>query len=660
MADAWDRVAEPQRDLRAPPDRRLLALDAHCSAALSDFDADGCAVTIVAGGKMVFAKGFRSLEAPANPWSQRASISQPSFDADSSIELGRAAEGILAVAIATLVQSNQLQWDTPLSTILPSFSLDNPSLARIVTVSDLLSHRAGLPSASHTLANLISDASPASMIPSAINVVNQGQTASKAFRGTRQYSFLTAPIVTQLLTSITKEPIEVFIQEAVFNQISASRSSGFIAQGREDVTLSMTSCARDLGRLAASLLDTWGPLSVETLEAFLSPAGAVRPQDAYDSSPECGGHRVCNGGWIDSVHRGKRKVGFGGFSASSAVEVCLFPNDGLAIVAVCSKACNLPAAIVNVAADFLMEENPAPWVPRLEDRPFPSLDIKNVGVPEESLQPMPRSANYYTGTYACFLFPSVAFRVSQVGGELKVRFISGQSEGLPRNAELKHYQNGLFYAESKDLLPFHLGPFSSSHVCGFLFENGLDGSVETLTVLNTLKTPKSEGTLFSKTVPHQPSFATLASREELVTILPPTAPPSSRPSEVPAPALPPRRSTSNTPSAQVNGVQPPPVIPLSPPTSSGLPPQLPPRSRQASSVNASQLAQSFGGVSPPLVDNTANPSDHLLVRNELVETKRERSNTATSKGSGLTVEEEEVTSAMIAIDDVMADLGLDK
>ncbi|KAJ3231819.1 hypothetical protein HDU81_003511 [Chytriomyces hyalinus] len=667
--------ADPKRDLRGPPDKRLYGFDDHCRDAVADFKADGCAVAIVVNGKMVFAKGFGAPEAASlNPWNQRASVSATSIDPDTPVELGRACEGILGVAIASMVQSKAIDWSTAVHSVIPSFSLPNQNqhLAQIATVSDLLSHRAGLPGTSDTLANLISDVAATDAMPAAISAVKLPRL-NTSFRGARDYSLLTAPIAAHVSSMVSQKSIEILIQETVFAPIGASRASGFNALGREDSTLGMTSSARDLGRLASALLDGWGPLSKETLESMWSPVGVVASSTCCDASNDSGGHRVGNGGWIESVFRGVRKVGFGGFSALSAVEVALFPNNGFGIAIVCNKPCYLAAALVNVAAEFLLEVQPGPWVPHMEARNFPTAvlapSITDLLGSNLKCDPLPRSASYYAGTYTCGLVPYLAFKVSLAEGELQIQFLSGHNDALQRKAPLIHIQNGLFYATAENLLPLQVKVHASGSNCGFLFENGPDGSIETMVYLNQVITTKDNGTHFYKSVEYQQPGSLLAPPSTTVKKSPSTIRPSV---SEPPPALPPRRSPSSsaTPISQIassnNNTHPPPLIPLER-QPSGIPPALPPRSRQASSpssnmVQPAQTALSSLPLSPPPSYDTSGVLDRLLVRQTPGENSADRATVAEEghDDEGAQIEDlDEVENAMNEIDNVMADLGLE-
>ncbi|ORY47338.1 hypothetical protein BCR33DRAFT_807654 [Rhizoclosmatium globosum] len=182
-------------------------------------------------------------------------------------------------------------------------------------------------------------------------------------------------------------------------------------------------------------------------------------------------------GWQSAIYRGKPRLSFGGYTSTSAIEITLFPTEDFGIVACATKPCHLPRAMSNVAADFLLEVNPGPWVPRMETAPFPfvSTEYEVVNDPTDHLKPTPppRSPHYYVGTYTSPIAPNVAFKITQTNGYLVIRFLNGHSESLQPTSQLFHLDNGIvtlqvssypnrliltgtFYISTKTFFPPHL------------------------------------------------------------------------------------------------------------------------------------------------------------------------------------------------------------
>lgn len=70
-------------------------------------------------------------------------------DVDATIDdhwhLGSDTKAMTAVVLATLVERGTLTWDTSLGQVFPEFSSTFPATFRAITITQLLSHHAGLP-----------------------------------------------------------------------------------------------------------------------------------------------------------------------------------------------------------------------------------------------------------------------------------------------------------------------------------------------------------------------------------------------------------------------------------------------------------------------------------------------------------------------------------
>ncbi|KAK7414060.1 hypothetical protein QQX98_007092 [Neonectria punicea] len=69
---------------------------------------------------------------------------QQAIDRDTVFGIGSNTKPFIAAAIGCLVSQERLKWDTPVRDILPEFEQQNPIVAKLLTVGDILSHRSGL------------------------------------------------------------------------------------------------------------------------------------------------------------------------------------------------------------------------------------------------------------------------------------------------------------------------------------------------------------------------------------------------------------------------------------------------------------------------------------------------------------------------------------
>jgi len=102
---------------------------------LNQWGAPGIAVTILNKGRIAYSRGFgyRNLE-------QELEMTK-----DTMHIIASCSKSFTSTAIAILVDEGKLRWNTPVSEYFPQFKLKDPVASRQVTITDMLSHRTGLP-----------------------------------------------------------------------------------------------------------------------------------------------------------------------------------------------------------------------------------------------------------------------------------------------------------------------------------------------------------------------------------------------------------------------------------------------------------------------------------------------------------------------------------
>lgn len=131
----------------APPQTVLLpASDERIEAAIATLDtlgADilertgipGLSIAVVHAGETVYAEGF----------GLRASDAEAPVDADTVFLLASVSKPVGATVVATQVAEGLVDWDDPVTTHLPGFTLGDDWISAHVTIGDLYAHRSGLP-----------------------------------------------------------------------------------------------------------------------------------------------------------------------------------------------------------------------------------------------------------------------------------------------------------------------------------------------------------------------------------------------------------------------------------------------------------------------------------------------------------------------------------
>jgi CubicO group peptidase (beta-lactamase class C family) len=113
----------------------LAALSAFVESGRQKLGIPGVAVGLVQDGKVVFADGFgvRELGGTAKP------------DADTLFMIASNTKALTTLMLAKLVDAGKMTWDTPVTTLLPSFKLGDADTTRRVLVKNLICACTGLP-----------------------------------------------------------------------------------------------------------------------------------------------------------------------------------------------------------------------------------------------------------------------------------------------------------------------------------------------------------------------------------------------------------------------------------------------------------------------------------------------------------------------------------
>jgi CubicO group peptidase (beta-lactamase class C family) len=110
-------------------------LESYIQAGMKAFDSPGLAIGIVAGDKLVYAKGF----------GVRSKRGGAPVDARTVFQIGSTTKAFLATTIAIMVDRGKLHWDDRIIDLDPDFQLKDAWVTREFRVFDLLAQRSGLP-----------------------------------------------------------------------------------------------------------------------------------------------------------------------------------------------------------------------------------------------------------------------------------------------------------------------------------------------------------------------------------------------------------------------------------------------------------------------------------------------------------------------------------
>ncbi|MGA9577429.1 MAG: serine hydrolase domain-containing protein [Terrimicrobiaceae bacterium] len=129
-------LAAEQSKTGAPIEDRVQTLIPEFEASgMKGFDVPGLAIGIVAGDKLVYAKGF----------GVRSKGSSVPVDTRTIFQIGSTTKAFLATTLAIMVDRGKLRWDDRVVDLDPDFQLRDPWVTREFRVFDLLAQRSGLP-----------------------------------------------------------------------------------------------------------------------------------------------------------------------------------------------------------------------------------------------------------------------------------------------------------------------------------------------------------------------------------------------------------------------------------------------------------------------------------------------------------------------------------
>ena len=100
-----------------------------------EYDIPGVAAAMVYDDQIIFAEGFGVHDVRGNE------LVTP----ETLFHIGSTHKSVTAMLIATLVDDEMLDWDTPIVDIYPNFALSDPEATRLVTIRHLLSMSSGIP-----------------------------------------------------------------------------------------------------------------------------------------------------------------------------------------------------------------------------------------------------------------------------------------------------------------------------------------------------------------------------------------------------------------------------------------------------------------------------------------------------------------------------------
>ncbi len=445
----------------------------------------GAAIAIVAGGGVIFARGFgwRDIEGTLPVTS------------DTLYPIASTSKAINATLLGMLVDEGMLDWDAPVQQYLPQFRLKDVMASTQATLRDLISMRTGMPR--HDWVWTENPMDRAELIRRL-----QHLELSAGFRQRYQYNNLMVTAAGHVAEVVTGQRWEALVQERIFGPLEMNRS-GFERPATDNVTLSyhennrrelvesprfasevtapsggaIYSTVQDMARwiafnLGSGQVDGRQLVHAQTLKEIHSPQTIISPSDA----PELAPNAAYAMGWFVDRYQNHARLSHGGYVHDVNSHVALFPKEDIGIVAFTNFGPPLPARLITEHAFALLAGvTPAPTVPEKlaqYENMVEETRQRDAAVPRIAGTKPSHSLSDYAGVYR-----------HQGYGTIEIQK-SGEELALRRNRlllPLQHWHYDAWIAKDCELFFIHV-PHEFDQASRMLFETDADGRIGAISI----------------------------------------------------------------------------------------------------------------------------------------------------------------------------------
>ncbi len=375
-------------DLAAKARVALEGFDEVAARALEDFNVPGAALAVVAGGEVVYAKGFgfRDLEAekPMTP--------------DTLFAIGSTTKAMTSTVLGTLVDEGLVEWDEPVRRYLPGFTLNDSSISERITVRDLVTHRSGLPR--HDLLWYNNNEIPRAEMVDRLAHLELSADLRERF----QYNNLMYMTAGYLAGQLTDQTWEEVMRQRLHEPLGMERTNFSVSRSQQDDDFAYPYKENDekaIERIPFRSIDLVGPAgsvnsSVHEMtrwlllnlrngrvddEQLINPATLADIQSAHMTTGETQERVEISPstyglGWSLYSYRGHRVVSHGGGIDGFATAVMFLPDDDIGLVSFDNRAAGIGSLINRHAVDRLLGLEEIDWLAESKERRDAGFEIE--------------------------------------------------------------------------------------------------------------------------------------------------------------------------------------------------------------------------------------------------------------------------------------------
>ncbi len=403
---------DPAEEARAA----LEGLDTEIEQALEDFNVPGLGIAVVAGGEVVYTRGFghRDIDEdlPMTP--------------DTLFAIGSTTKAMTNAVLGMLADGGDFDWDEPVRTYLPAFAVEDPAVSNRITARDMVTHRTGMPRHDLLWYNN-NDITRAELVD---RLEHLELTAD--LRQRFQYNnlmYLTAGFLTEQLTGTSWEDA---VRTRLFEPLGMERTNFVVAESQADPDHArpyrdndgeleeipfrsierigpagaVNSSVNEMARWLQFNLDRGRHEGEQLIEA--STLTDLHSAQITVPSAGSGGSTVPVGyamGWFVNVYEGHRMLTHGGGIDGFTTSVMFFPDDDLGVVTFTNTSSSLGNLVARTAVDRVLGIDSDDRIAEARDRRERALSVQDEaeerrdGQRTTGTSPSHAMADY-TGVYA--------------------------------------------------------------------------------------------------------------------------------------------------------------------------------------------------------------------------------------------------------------------
>ncbi|MCI0764428.1 serine hydrolase [Bacillus sp. TL12] len=438
---------------------------------MTDLNVPGAAVAIIKDGKVIISEGFgyRNVE------KKEAVTPQTRF------AIGSATKAFGTFSLSLLAKQKKFDWDAPVQSYIPTFSLSDVFASSQITARDLASHRSGVSRHDALWYN-------SSLTRKDIVEKIKHLSLDAPFRTAFLYNNLMYATISYLVESITNQTWEQYVTEHILEPLQMEQTNFSItdSQNTNDYALPYVEKDGEIKEVPFRNIDTVGAagcinstiedmanwvlfhlnqgktgdhelLSSELLEQMYTPHNTI-PDQPLLSPPESPVNSY-GLGWFISSYRGYKVIHHGGNIDGFTALVSFIPKENIGLVILTNSGSTLlPSYLANQIYDELLGLKTIDWHKRaIEDTDKLKEMMKEVNqsLPEQIKETAPSHAlEDYSGTFEHPAYGTL--EVYKQNEELYVQFTEMKVPLQHHHYDMFSATLDLFQIEMKVLLAYEM------------------------------------------------------------------------------------------------------------------------------------------------------------------------------------------------------------